>query len=43
MVTIAEIKLRKELWWVYQNILEEYATFDKEQIRIRLDELRFQF
>lgn len=36
-----EIKLKRELWWVYANILENFAGFDKEIIKKRMDELRF--
>jgi len=43
MVTKEEIELRKELYWVYQNILEEYGDWDKEAMEKRLNELRFQF
>lgn len=36
-----EIKLRKELYWVYQNILEGFGDWDKEEIKRRLYELRY--
>lgn len=36
-----ELELRRELWWVYLNILKGYGKWDKELIEKRLDELRF--
>lgn len=37
-----EIRLKKELYWVYTNIIEEFGCWDIEQIKRRLDELRWQ-
>jgi len=41
MVLKEEIKLRKELWWVYQNILENFGNWDKKKIKKRCNELRY--
>ncbi len=36
-----ERKLRKELFWVYQNILKDFGEWDKEKIKKRCYELRY--
>ena len=36
-----ELELRKELWWVYQNILSNYGKWDKELIKRRMEEVRY--
>ena len=36
-----EIKLRKELYWVYLNILEGFGRWDIQRIKERLSELRW--
>lgn len=36
-----ELKLRRELWWIYANILYNYGKFDKELTEKRMKEIRF--
>lgn len=38
-----ELKLRRELWWVYANILYGFGKFDKKEIEKRMDEVRYAF
>ena len=36
-----DITLRKELYWVYSNILNEFGEWDKKKIKKRMEEIRF--